>query len=475
MIRENQKLLNRLNVLSDAGLIYLTLPLAYWLRFFVMPDGFATVPLSAYLRIGIGFTMMQLFTYSAFGVYRTTRITRISKEMKLLLEASLLDMLLLLGWLFLRHNEHYSRWVLILFFVMSTSAVVCKHMVVRKGLRALREQGNNLKYVLVLGGGRAAERYLSIIEADRELGYQAMGYLAEKSMEDCSAPYLGNYDMLKTVLEHSQPDEVISAIETADFDLTPYIINCCEAAGIKLSIVPFYVDYMPANPQLDDLNGLPLLNIRRVPLDNFSNAFVKRAMDIAGALILLVLTSPLLLISSIGIRLTSPGPVLFRQVRIGKDRKPFTMLKLRTMRVNDAENTAWSTQEDERRTRLGAVLRKLSLDEVPQAINILRGEMSLVGPRPEMPRYVDQFKNDIPLYMVRHQVRPGITGWAQINGYRGDTPIRERVEHDIWYIENWSVWLDIRILLATVFRGQFINDEKLRPTSKPEKETIRKS
>ncbi len=149
-------------------------------------------------------------------------------------------------------------------------------------------------------------------------------------------------------------------------------------------------------------------------------------------------------------------------MRVGRGRKRFTLLKLRTMKVNPEETSAWSRKEDSRRTKFGSILRKLSIDELVQAVNVLRGEMSLVGPRPELPRFVDQFKEEIPLYMVRHQVRPGITGWAQINGFRGDTPIRERVEHDIYYIENWSVWFDIRILLSTVFRGKFINDETLK-------------
>ncbi|MBR1497414.1 MAG: exopolysaccharide biosynthesis polyprenyl glycosylphosphotransferase, partial [Oscillospiraceae bacterium] len=240
------------------------------------------------------------------------------------------------------------------------------------------------------------------------------------------------------------------------------IIECCEKAGVKLSIVPFYADYMPAHPQFDDLNGIPLMNIRRIPLDNFANAFIKRAMDIAGALMMLLLSSPFLLIAVIGIKLSSPGPILFRQVRVGRNRKPFTLFKLRTMRVNTEESSAWSKKEDGRRTRFGSLLRKISLDEVPQALNILRGDMSLVGPRPELPIFVDRFKNEIPLYMVRHQVRPGLTGWAQINGFRGDTPIKERAEHDIYYIENWSLWFDIQILLATVFKGKFINDETLQ-------------
>ncbi len=461
MIRENQRLLNRLNVISDGVLIYLMLPLAYWLRFYVMPKGIATVPLSGYLRVGIVITLVELFTYAAFGLYQSSRRTRIRDEVSKLLRASLLDMLLLLGWLFIGHWTHYSRWVLALFFAMSVGTLALKRITVRRTLRAIRRSGRNQKRVLIIGGGQTAWKYLDAIRADRELGYQAVGYIAGKSAAGFDAPYLGGYEALKKVLERTQPDEVISAIEMLDYELTPHIIECCEGAGVKLSIIPFYSDYMPAHPQFDDVSGIPLMNIRRIPLDNFANAFVKRAMDIVGALLMLILGSPILLISAIGIKLTSPGPILFRQVRVGRNRRPFTLLKLRTMKMNSQEDSAWSKKEDSRRTRFGSILRKLSADELPQAVNVLCGKMSLVGPRPELPKFVDQFKEEIPLYMVRHQVRPGITGWAQINGFRGDTPIKARVEHDIYYIENWSVWLDIKILLATVFRGKFVNDETL--------------
>lgn len=462
MIRENQQLLNRLNVLSDGVLIYLMLPLAYWLRFYVMSGGVVSVPLSGYLSIGVLITLVELFTYAAFGLYQSSRKTRIRDEVAKLLRASLLDMLLLLGWLFVGHWTHYSRWVLALFFALSVGSLGLKRVIVRRTLCAIRRSGMNQKRVLIIGSGQNAGKYLAAIQADRELGYEAVGYIAKKAAAGFGAPYLGGYEALEKVLERTQPDEAVSAIAMSDYELTPHIIECCENAGVKLSIVPFYAEYMPAHPQFDDLNGIPLMNIRRIPLDNFANAFMKRAMDIVGALLMLILGSPLLLISAVGIKLSSSGPILFRQVRVGRDRKQFTLLKLRTMKVNSEETSAWSKKEDSRRTRFGSILRKLSIDELPQAINVLRADMSLVGPRPELPKFVDQFKEEIPMYMVRHQVRPGITGWAQINGFRGDTPIKERVEHDIYYIENWSVWLDIKILLATVFGGKFINDETLK-------------
>lgn len=461
MIRENQQLLNRLNVLSDGVLIYLMLPLAYWLRFYVMPDGVVSVPLSGYLSTGVVITLVELFTYAAFGLYQSSRKTRIRDELSKLLHASLLDMLFLLGWLFVGHWTHYSRWLLALFFGLSVGTLALKRVVVRRTLRAIRRSGMNQKRVLVIGNGQNAGKYLAAIQADRELGYEAVGYVARKAAAGFNAPYLGGYEALEKVLERTQPDEAVSAIAMSDYELTPHIIESCENAGVKLSIVPFYAEYMPAHPQFDDLNGIPLMNIRRIPLDNFANAFMKRAMDITGALLMLILGSPLLLIAAVGIKLSSPGPILFRQVRVGLNRKQFTLLKLRTMKVNTEEATAWSKKEDSRRTRFGSILRKLSIDELPQAINVLRADMSLVGPRPELPKFVDQFKEEIPMYMVRHQVRPGITGWAQINGFRGDTPIKERVEHDIYYIENWSVWIDIKILLATMFGAKFINDEQL--------------
>ena len=202
-----------------------------------------------------------------------------------------------------------------------------------------------------------------------------------------------------------------------------------------------------------------MINLRRIPLDNIGNAFLKRAFDIAGSLALIVLTSPLMLIAAVGVKLSSPGPVIFKQLRVGKNKREFYMYKFRSMRLNAQEQTGWSTNVDSRKTVFGSFIRKCSIDELPQFFNVLKGDMSLVGPRPEVPHFVEQFKEEIPRYMVKHQVRPGITGWAQVNGLRGDTSIRDRIEHDLYYIENWNILFDVKILLMTVFKT--VNKEKL--------------
>ena len=211
------------------------------------------------------------------------------------------------------------------------------------------------------------------------------------------------------------------------------------------------------NSQLD---GIPLINVRRIPLDNIGNAAVKRLMDIAGSLILILLTSPVMIFAAVGTKLSSPGPVIFKQKRVGLNKNIFTMYKFRSMRVNAAQSTGWTTDNDPRKTKFGAFIRKFSIDELPQFFNVLFGDMSLVGPRPELPHFVDQFKETIPLYMVKHQVRPGITGWAQVCGFRGDTSIKGRIEHDIYYIENWSALFDIKIIFMTAFKGM-MNSEKI--------------
>lgn len=463
MIKENQQLFNRLHVISDGVLLFLSLPLAFWIRFTLLPNGIITVPLEAYFRLDVFLTAMQLFTYAAFGLYQSFRRIPLRKELPRLWLAGGLDMSILLSVLFVNHGIHYSRATLAIFFLLSSGALSGKRVVLRKLLRYFRQRGYNLKHVLVLGGGQAAQGYLRTIRSDRELGYHAIGYLAEhRSAAEGMPEYLGGFTALPEVLDRQCADEVICAVEPGEDHWTPQIIMDCEKAGVKLSIIPTYARYISSTPQFDALDGIPMLNVRRVPLDNWANAFWKRAMDIIGSLALIVLTSPIMLACAIGVKLTSPGPVIFRQERVGRDKKTFYMYKFRSMRVNSREETGWSRDKDDRKTRFGAFLRKCSLDEFPQFFNVLRGDMSLVGPRPEVPYFVKQFREEIPLYMVKHQVRPGITGWAQVNDLRGDTSIEKRIVYDIYYIEHWSILFDLKILLLTVFGGKFLNHEQLR-------------
>ena len=208
---------------------------------------------------------------------------------------------------------------------------------------------------------------------------------------------------------------------------------------------------MPSRPAIDEIGGVSLVNLRHIPLDNIGNAFLKRAMDIIGSLILIICTSPLMLFAAVGVKLSSPGPILFRQERVGLNKKPFYMYKFRSMRVNDRQTTGWSTNSDPSKTKFGSFIRKFSIDELPQFFNVLKGDMSLVGPRPELPFFVNRFKESIPLYMVKHQVRPGITGWAQVHGRKG-VEWHERIKMNVWYTQHVSLALDIKILFMTVFK-----------------------
>ena len=232
----------------------------------------------------------------------------------------------------------------------------------------------------------------------------------------------------------------------------------CEKSGVHTKFIPDYNNMIPTRPYTEDLEGLPVINIRHVPLNNLFNKSVKRIVDMFGALVAIGLFSPVMLLTAVIIKITSPGPLIYCQERVGLHNRPFKMYKFRSMEVQApaAEKSRWTTPNDSRVTPIGRFIRKTSIDEMPQLFNVLMGEMSLVGPRPERPFFVDKFKEEIPRYMIKHQVRPGMTGWAQVNGYRGDTSITKRIEHDLYYIENWTLGLDFKILFLTFFKG-FIN------------------
>ena len=326
MIKENQNLLNRLNVLSDAIITYLMIPVAFWLRFSVMRNGVVNVSLQRFLLLGVLFVIVQEFTLLAFGLYRPYRRTRFRRQLEQFLKASLLNFVLLLSWLFIIHEDNYSRQMLFFFFILSAGLLMAKRILLWLVLRHYRSKGYNLKHVVIVGKGKLAAEYLQKIREAKDLGYHAYGYIASEKDPDLEdLLWLGDYSQLEKVLEKKKPDEVISAVDTADFDYTPTIISACEKTGCKLSIIPFYADYMSAQPQFDDLEGIPLLNIRRIPLDNLANAFVKRAMDIIGSALILIVFSPLMLFCSIGVKLSSPGPVIFKQERVGRNKKTFNM------------------------------------------------------------------------------------------------------------------------------------------------------
>ena len=448
MIRRNQKQLNRINVFTDALLVFLSYMFASWLWLGVVTKNPNMASLSN-LRNGtaLAAVLYALWTVIVLGflrVYRVTRFKRFSAELGNVMLGNLIAVVSAAAMLYLFRLQEFSRGVLGIYYVTAVTAMVAKRVVLRTALRSYRAKGYNLKHNIVVGGGSLAKRYAKIVTDDKTLGVHLAAIIPPK----------GDWaTWLEAQLHGEGIDEVVLALEPEELGVTVQVIQLCEKSGTKVSVIPFYNDVIPIRATIDSIGSIKLIQLRTTPLDEPFNAGLKRTFDIVVSALALIVLSPLLLIIAVAIKLSSPGPILFRQERVGLNKKPFTMLKFRSMRVNDGQNTAWSTDTDDRRTPVGALLRKLSLDELPQLWNVLRGDMSLVGPRPEIPFFVEQFRETVPLYMVKNQVRPGITGWAQVNGYRGDTSIPKRIEHDIWYIENWSFGLDLRIILRTLFGG----------------------
>ncbi len=314
----------------------------------------------------------------------------------------------------------------------------------------VRAKQRNIKHVLLVTDSQAmTDAYMEEILNNPHFGYSVIGYVGNLNI--IGLPHIGTTGELDRILQEYRPDEVILAFDTVRKKVITKYLSICNNNCMKVMIVPAICGYFRSHKQVTELGNLPLIDVRATPLDNPWNQFIKRLLDIVISLILIVLTSPLMLFTAIGVKLSSPGPILFRQTRVGKNNREFTMYKFRSMRVNDSQQTGWSTENDPRKTRFGAFIRKVALDELPQFFNVLKGDMSIIGPRPEVPFYVEKFKKEIPLYMLKHTLRPGITGLAQIKGLRGDTSIQARIDEDIYYIENWTFWMDIQILLLTPF------------------------
>ncbi|WP_252235558.1 undecaprenyl-phosphate glucose phosphotransferase [Clostridium sp. ZS1] len=458
MIKENQNLLNKINAFSDILILFISMTLAYFIRFYIFSPDTNYIKLIKYFEFTLIIVPINLILYNFFNLYHSFRTTAFKKEFTQIIKANTILTAILLSLLYVFRLVDISRWVIVIFYFVNITLITSKRFILRKTLSKMRSKGMNLKHVIIIGSGEVANEYLKVINNNKSFGYSYSGYVANSS--NFQGKKLGNYNDLFAVLNKYNADEVVCALDIEDAKYLENIVSACEKSGTKISIIPFCYKYIPSKPYIDQLGSIPLINVRRIPLDNFGNAFMKRTIDILGSLALIILTSPIMIIAALVIKCTSKGPIIFRQPRVGLNKNIFTMYKFRSMKVNSEEQSGWSTNNDPRKTKFGSFIRKFSIDELPQFFNVLKGDMSLVGPRPEIPHFVDEFKNEIPLYMVKHQVKPGITGLAQVNGFRGDTSIKKRIEYDIHYIENWDILLDISILFKTAFKG-FKNNEKL--------------
>lgn len=448
----------------DAFLTGASFMLAYYIKFYILEKGpgVGVLPVTDYYMLLPFMVPGYMLIYYRCGVYSPKRTVKNRQEIYSILKANTLGMACLIIILYMIIKEiNFARSVMAIFYVLNIFLTSCSRVMLRKVLRAMRRKGYNLKHILLVGYSRAAEEYIDRIQDNPQWGYVVCGVLDDHIPAGTTyrgVKVLGTLGNLEIILPENKLDEIAITLALKDYDYLEGIVHTCEKSGVHTKFIPDYNSLIPSKPYTEDLMGLPVINIRHVPLTNTGNMVMKRMVDIVGALIGIIITSPIMLVCAIAVKLTSAGPVIFKQERVGLHNKSFYMYKFRSMAVlpTKEEKKAWTVRNDPRVTGIGKILRKTSLDELPQLFNILKGDMSLVGPRPERPLFVEKFREEIPRYMVKHQVRPGLTGWAQVNGLRGDTSIRKRIEYDLYYIENWTMGFDIKIIIMTFFTG-FIN------------------
>ncbi len=460
MLKEKRRAFEILFVGADLVVVTLAWFVSYWLRFQTdlveIDKGIPDFSNYASMTIVIWFIWATVFRQT--GLYQPMRGSRRTKEVLMLFNGNALALLLFISFTFLVREKSipFSRLVFVYFGVLSVLFTVIERSVLRKLLKEVRRRGYNLRYMLIVGAGKVAQDVAHRVRTHSDMGFQLVGCLsADGTTVDSNdkLTIVGKYNELKTIIKKREIDQVIMALPLEDNKELPNLLGQLRDSTVDVKIIPDLYQFISVGGSIDDFEGLPIINLQESPLEGFQ-LFSKRILDIVISSISLVVLSPLFLILAILVRCNGKGPILYTQERMSVDGFSFSILKFRTMRV-DAEESGpgWTTKNDNRVTKIGAFLRKYSLDELPQLWNVLMGDMSIVGPRPERPVFIEEFRKNIPSYMLRHKVPAGITGWAQVNGWRGDTSIDKRLEYDLYYIRNWSLFFDLKILVLTVLKS----------------------
>jgi Undecaprenyl-phosphate glucose phosphotransferase len=449
-----QRFWTSIKVAIDVVMLTLAFALAYLTRFDALS---APRPPTRETLVTLVLVLVLFpVAYRQSRLYATNRVRTHLGEVFELFKATITGSLVLVALTYFG-RERYSRLTLVFFAAYSFVLVASTRVAFRMWLEAMRRRGLNLKSILLVGAGELGERVVETIEHNRELGFRVTGVLSRDLLLPGTtvrgAPVIGTTDELEKVLRERPVDQVILALPSEDMPLMKSLMERLALHTVDVKIVPDLFQYVTLYGGLEEFGGLPIVSLQGGPLEGW-NLVAKRAFDVLFSALALIVLSPVMLVTAVAVKLTSRGPVLYRQERMGMDGAVFPILKFRTMGVDSEESgPRMATAGDDRRTRVGGLLRRTSLDELPQLFNVLRGDMSLVGPRPERPVFIEEFKRQIPKYHLRHKVKSGITGWAQINGLRGQTSIQKRIEYDLYYIENWSLLLDLKILLRTALGG----------------------
>lgn len=440
---------------------------AYWLRFSsgIIPVVYGIPSISKYVSSLPIVSVLLLFIIRSFDLYAPKRRLSILDEFFAIVKSMTVSLVALMAATFVYRDFTYSRLVLLICWIVLILFISCARFIINRIRFALRKANKDFSNLLLIGTGSTALRIIKHIKGNPHWNYKIVGAVsvseepARQNLADI--PVVGELDGLAEIFSRRDIEEVILTVPSLSRDKIMSIIMECEKRMIGFHLIADLLGMITSQVDMENIDGIPLLGLKESPLITGYNRFVKRLVDVIGSGIGLLILSPVFFIISIAVKLGSPGPVFYLQKRIGEDGSRFAIIKFRTMR-NKAEKgigAVWARENDPRRTKFGAFLRRHNLDELPQLVNVLRGQMSLVGPRPERPKFVGKFKEDIPRYMSRHKIRSGVTGWAQINGLRGDTSIEERTKYDIYYVENWSLMFDIKILLMSIFQTLFSRSE----------------
>lgn len=460
MLKQKRQLFEYLFIGADLIVVSVAWLISYWLRFKtgLVPVDKGIPEFTQYASMLLFIWLIWAFVFRRMGLYRPMRGVRRTRELWVLVNANALAILFLISmtYLFREKSIQFSRLVFVYFWVLSTVLTVIERTTLRFFLRELRRKGYNLRYMLIVGAGQVAADMVSRVRLHQELGIQLLGCLSRDGVDrrgPGGIPVIGQYTDLRQFLNRTDIDQVVVALPLEDHQMLPGIMEELKDSILDIKVIPDIYQFASIGGAIEEFEGLPVISLQGCPLDGI-NLFAKRALDISIASVSLIILSPLLAIIAALVKLTSRGPVLFKQERVSFDGSPFSIIKFRTM-VSDAEASGpgWTKPGDARVTLLGRLLRSTSLDELPQLFNVLKGDMSIVGPRPERPVYIKEFRKRVPRYMLRHKVPAGITGWAQVHGWRGDTSIDKRIEYDLYYIENWSLLLDLKIVVMTLLKG----------------------
>ncbi len=462
MLKRHTQVFTTVLRLFDMFLAFAAWELAYLLRFHWIdfPAASMIPEHEEYLKAAVFLAILAVFVFSFSGVYRMHKIVHLRHEYYHILRGTFTLFLLTLVAAFFYREFSYSRVHTIYFLFCYLILLFFSRLITRWILQWMHARGTNVEQILLIGNGVTANKFINRLDRLKSLGIVLKGVIDTgnntKSDIPNNIPKLGGIDQLSQVIHAHKIDQVFIALSPEEQHYLPELKELLAEEWVDVRIIPDLGIFRMLNTEVESFEDMPIVTIVQSPMTGW-NQVLKRLLDISGAFIALVLFAPLMLVIAVVIRLTSTGPSLYGQERMGLDGRTFHALKFRSMHYDAESQTGavWASENDERRTKFGIFLRKYSLDELPQLFNVFKGEMSLVGPRPERPVFIEQFKSQIPNYMLRHKVKAGITGWAQINGWRGNTSLEKRIECDLYYIERWSIWFDIKILFLTIYRGFF--------------------